>query len=71
MTLGIRARMCDLRLGIQPALGGMKHLNRLEQVMARGEWDDPAITRASCWTVKTTSSVGFLQIFSWSSQGVC
>lgn len=43
VTLGIRARMCDLRLGIQPALGGIKHLNRLEQVMARREWDDPAI----------------------------
>jgi 4-amino-4-deoxychorismate lyase len=43
VTLGIRARMCDLRLGIQPALGGMKHLNRLEQVMARREWDDPSI----------------------------
>ena len=43
VTLGIRARMCDLRLGIQPALGGIKHLNRLEQVMARREWDDPSI----------------------------
>ena len=43
VTLGIRARICDLRLGIQPALGGIKHLNRLEQVMARREWDDPSI----------------------------
>jgi len=41
--LGIRARMCSLRLGIQPALAGLKHLNRLEQVMARAEWEDPAI----------------------------
>jgi 4-amino-4-deoxychorismate lyase len=43
VTLGIRARICDLRLGIQPVLGGIKHLNRLEQVMARREWDDPSI----------------------------
>ena len=43
VTLGIRARICDLRLGIQPVLGGIKHLNRLEQVMARREWDNPAI----------------------------
>ncbi len=43
VTLGIRARLCDLRLGIQPVLGGIKHLNRLEQVMARREWDDPSI----------------------------
>lgn len=40
---GIRARWCDLRLGIQPALAGMKHLNRLEQVLARSEWDDPDV----------------------------
>ena len=34
---GVRARICDLRLAIQPALGGMKHLNRLEQVLAAAE----------------------------------
>ena len=36
-------RWCDTRLSIQPALAGLKHLNRLEQVLARGEWRDPAI----------------------------
>jgi 4-amino-4-deoxychorismate lyase len=41
--LGIRARLCSLRLGIQPALAGLKHLNRLEQVTARAEWDDSRI----------------------------
>jgi 4-amino-4-deoxychorismate lyase len=40
---GIRTRICDLRLGIQPALAGMKHLNRLEQVLARAEWNDRSI----------------------------
>jgi len=39
----IRARMCNLRLGLQPALAGIKHLNRLEQVMARAEWTDESI----------------------------
>lgn len=34
---GIRTRICDLRLAIQPALGGIKHLNRLEQVLASAE----------------------------------
>jgi 4-amino-4-deoxychorismate lyase len=34
---GVRARTCELRLAIQPALGGMKHLNRLEQVLASTE----------------------------------
>jgi 4-amino-4-deoxychorismate lyase len=40
---GIRVRICDARLAVQPLLAGIKHLNRLEQVLARAEWDDPAI----------------------------
>lgn len=36
-------RWCALRLALQPALAGLKHLNRLEQVLARAEWRDPAI----------------------------
>lgn len=37
---GVRTRICDLRLGVQPLLAGIKHLNRLEQVLARAEWGD-------------------------------
>jgi len=40
---GITARVCHLRLGHQPALAGVKHLNRLENVLARSEWSDPDI----------------------------
>ncbi|MEO8998478.1 MAG: aminodeoxychorismate lyase [Rhodanobacter sp.] len=40
---GVRMRVCDIRLAEQPLLAGMKHLNRLEQVLARAEWSDPAI----------------------------
>ena len=40
---GIRVRCCGLRLAAQPRLAGIKHLNRLEQVLARAEWNDPAI----------------------------
>jgi 4-amino-4-deoxychorismate lyase len=40
---GVRVRLCRQRLGYNPALAGIKHLNRLEQVLARGEWDDPGI----------------------------
>ncbi|MFC5525475.1 aminodeoxychorismate lyase [Rhodanobacter ginsengisoli] len=40
---GVRVRLCDIRLAEQPLLAGIKHLNRLEQVMARAEWTDPAI----------------------------
>lgn len=37
---GIRVRSCSLRLSPQPRLAGIKHLNRLEQVLARAEWTD-------------------------------
>lgn len=40
---GLRMRLCDTRLAMQPRLAGIKHLNRLEQVLARAEWSDPAI----------------------------
>jgi 4-amino-4-deoxychorismate lyase len=37
---GIAVRICDTRLAHQPRLAGIKHLNRLEQVLARAEWED-------------------------------
>ncbi len=39
-THGIKARLCQLRLSQQPRLAGIKHLNRLENVLAAAEWDD-------------------------------
>ncbi|WP_028079522.1 aminodeoxychorismate lyase [Solimonas soli] len=36
-TQGVVARLAALRLGEQPALAGIKHLNRLEQVLAARE----------------------------------
>jgi 4-amino-4-deoxychorismate lyase len=40
---GIVVRICATRLGLNPALAGIKHLNRLEQVLARAEWNDSSI----------------------------
>lgn len=40
---GVVMRVCDLRLGHNTALAGIKHLNRLEQVMARAEWNDASV----------------------------
>jgi len=37
---GIRLFPCQTRLAQQPLLAGLKHLNRLEQVLARAEWQD-------------------------------
>lgn len=42
-TYGIKARLCQLRLSQQPCLAGIKHLNRLENVLATAEWDDADI----------------------------
>ncbi|WPO98753.1 aminodeoxychorismate lyase [Pseudomonas sp. HR96] len=39
---GVRLFPCQTRLAEQPLLAGLKHLNRLEQVLARAEWRDPA-----------------------------
>ncbi len=39
---GVQLFNCQLRLAQQPLLAGLKHLNRLEQVLARAEWQDPA-----------------------------
>ena len=40
---GITARFCNTCLGLNPALAGIKHLNRLEQILARAEWADSDI----------------------------
>jgi len=43
---GVRVRTAKLRLGENPALAGLKHCNRLEQVLAHREWTDPGIAEA-------------------------
>jgi len=40
---GIQVRYCQTRLGINPVLAGIKHINRLEQVLARSEWSNDEI----------------------------
>jgi 4-amino-4-deoxychorismate lyase len=39
---GVHLRIAEARLAINPRLAGIKHLNRLEQVLARAEWDASA-----------------------------
>jgi len=41
---GIRTRLCQQTLSENSSLAGIKHLNRLEQVLARQEWDDDEIS---------------------------
>jgi 4-amino-4-deoxychorismate lyase len=37
---GIKVQLCQLRLSQQPRLAGIKHLNRLENVLAAAEWNN-------------------------------
>lgn len=37
---GVRVHVCKMRLGHQLLLAGIKHLNRLENVLAASEWQD-------------------------------
>lgn len=39
-TNGVCVRYCETTLSENKKLAGIKHLNRLEQVLARNEWDD-------------------------------
>lgn len=39
---GVALFECSTRWSLQPKLAGIKHLNRLEQVLARAEWEDPS-----------------------------
>ena len=41
---GMKLIWCRTPLAIQPHLAGIKHLNRLEQVLARAEWNDADAT---------------------------
>lgn len=58
---GIHLRDCQMTLAEQPALAGIKHLNRLEQVLARAEWQTPEIAEglmctASGFVIEATAA---------------
>ena len=40
----INVTLCEMRLSQQPRLAGIKHLNQLERVIARSEWNDNSIS---------------------------
>lgn len=41
---GVKVRLCSTPLALNRRLAGLKHLNRLEQILARAEWDDDDIS---------------------------
>jgi 4-amino-4-deoxychorismate lyase len=40
---GVMVTVCGTSASVNPALAGLKHLNRLENVLARNEWQDASI----------------------------
>lgn len=63
---GVTVRFCSMRLSRQPAFAGIKHLNRLEQILARMEWREPAIHEGLMldtegWLIEGTMSNLFLE----------
>lgn len=51
-TSSVSIRRCKLKLSQQPVLSGLKHLNRLEQVIARNEWSDSSIAEGLMFDLK-------------------
>ena len=65
-SFGVTLHLCQLRLSSQPQLAGIKHLNRLENVLARREWTDGQIADgvlldAPGWVVECTMSNIFIR----------
>ena len=64
---GVKLHLCEIRISHQPRLAGIKHLNRLENVLARMEWDDASIPEgllldAEAWVVEGTMSNIFMRV---------
>ena len=53
LSQGINVHLCSTRLGHNPGLAGIKHLNRLEQVLARNEWEGTDITEGLMLDIDT------------------
>lgn len=64
---GVKLHVCEIRMSHQPRLAGIKHLNRLENVLARMEWDDASIPEgllldADGWVIEGTMSNIFMRV---------
>ncbi len=63
---GVKVTQCDFRLSKQSKLSQIKHLNRLEQILARSEWEDDYQEGLVCDeddnVIEATSSNVFFQI---------
>ena len=65
-TSGVDVKLCDFKLAHQTRLAWVKHLNRLEQILARNEWSDEYQEGLVCDTdgyiIEATSSNVFFEV---------
>jgi len=57
-AVGVAVRHCSTPIGRYPAIAGLKTLGRLEQVLARAEWQDAAIAEGLMSTTDGTVVCG-------------
>ena len=62
---GVEVRFCRTALGINPLLSGIKHLNRLEQVLARSEWGDSTIAEGIMLDIEGNLIEGTMSNLFW------
>ncbi|RTE64307.1 aminodeoxychorismate lyase [Amphritea opalescens] len=67
---GITTRLCQTRLAIAPQLAGIKHLNRLEQVLARAEWSATDIREGLVLDAEGYLMEGTMSNLFWCKNGV-
>jgi 4-amino-4-deoxychorismate lyase len=67
---GARLSVCETRLGLNPLLAGIKHLNRLEQVLARRELDGSAIADGLMLDIEDNLVDGCASNVFWVTDGV-
>lgn len=67
---GISLRLCTTRLAISPQLAGIKHLNRLEQVLARSEWHSSDFREGLVLDAEGFLAEGTMSNLFWCQNGV-
>lgn len=67
---GVKLRFCRKQLAINPDLAGIKHLNRLEQVMARAEWQDDEIQEGLMLDSEQRVVEGTMSNLFWLKHGI-
>lgn len=66
---GISVVLCRTQLARQPLLAGIKHLNRLEQVLARSEWQQSEITEGIVCDTRNHVIEGCMSNLFWVKNG--